>query len=229
MKQVCCLLLILNFALVLAQSVELFAFPKIVIEGQTRQNFIPSGWTLVDSALGDLNKDHEMDMAFIIKSNDSLTTYTVKEQQGEAFVEVNRKEKYPRRILIVILKQPHKNSYRLINQSNSMIVGQNTKIEIVNHALKIEYNTSMHESTFSISSNYYFSYQNEQLWLSKFDRLSISGEQTEYCVIDFINKKMESTKGKAASAWKKLDTIQLKTMEEFKQPFVWYITEGITI
>ena len=93
-------------------------------------SFVPDGWTIVDSATGDLNGDHEMDIAFVIKSKDSLITFNPLEQQGEVFVVVNRSEKYPRRILLIAFKKPRNNNFTLIEQSNSIIFGQNTKIEI---------------------------------------------------------------------------------------------------
>jgi hypothetical protein len=234
MRQLLSLLLFFKFAPVLGQSVNLFAFPEVITEGQTIQSFVPIGWTIVDSTLGDLNDDNEIDVAFVIKSKDSLTTFTHIEQQGEELVEVNRTEKYPRRILIIVLKQRQKNNYRLINQSNSIIVGLHTKIEIANSTLKIEYNTNNIELTFSSTSKYYFSYLNEQLLLTKVDRFRIEVQRTEYCVLDFVSKKMELTKGKVnigkpATEWKILDKIKLKTIKEFERPFVWYIGEGITI
>ena len=55
-------------------------------------NFIPDRWTLLDSTSGDLNGDNRDDIAFVIESKDSLTTFTHQEQQGEVFVEVNKSE-----------------------------------------------------------------------------------------------------------------------------------------
>lgn len=201
--------------------------------GNTMSSFVPEGWTIVDSTKGDLNGDDELDIAFVIKSKDSLITYSFIAFEGEMRVDRKEIEKYPRRILIIAFKDPKKESFNLIEQSNSMIIGPNIKIDIQNSLLKIEYSSNNLDLNFSSNSNYYYNYQNEQLLLTQFDRFTLNGQWTEDCVIDFINKKMGLTKGKVNvgkpnTIWKIIDNIQPKTMKEFK-PFTWYIAEGVRI
>lgn len=234
MRPLLTILLFVKLGLVLGQPVNVFAFPQIVKEGQTMTSFVPDGWTIIDSATGDLNGDNEMDIAFVIKSKDSLITYRFIEFEGEMKVDRMEIEKYPRRILIIAFKDPQKGHLNLIEQSNSMIIGANTKIEIKNSLLKIEYCSSNLDSSYSSNSKYYFNYQNEQLFLTKVVKFTLDGLWTENCVLDFISKKMELTKGKVhvgdpSTIQKSLDNIQPKTMKEFKAPFTWHIAEGVRI
>ncbi|MBK9047875.1 MAG: hypothetical protein IPL74_14690 [Bacteroidetes bacterium] len=92
MKRIITIFLFLKIGLASGQPVNLFTFPEIVNQGPTITSFVPDGWTIADSATGDLNGDNDMDMAFVLRSKDSLITFTHLEQQGEVFVEVNRTE-----------------------------------------------------------------------------------------------------------------------------------------
>ena len=248
MRPILTILLFLKLGLVLGQPVNYFVPPEIIKVGKTMSSFVPDGWTIVDSTKGDLNGDHKLDVAFVIKSKDSLITYSFNEFEGEQRVNRMYTEKYPRSILIIAFSNTTKDSLNLIEQSNSMIharIGLNTKIEIENNLLKIEYNSSGSAYDHSSNYNYYFSYQNKQFLLNKFDRFTQEYEWTEFCVIDFVSKIFVLTKGKVnlekpatiwknnlgkpATIWKNIDDIEPKTMKEFREPGHWYITNGIMI
>ncbi|MBK7969921.1 MAG: hypothetical protein IPK08_13790 [Bacteroidetes bacterium] len=234
MKRIITIFLFLKIGLASGQPVNLYTFPEIVNQGPTITSFVPDGWTIADSATGDLNGDNDMDMAFVLKSNDSLITFTRLEKQGEVFVEVNRTEKYPRSILLIVFRTPHTNNFSLIEQSNSIIIGQKTKIEIDSSFLKIEYSSNDSVLNYSSNSIYYFHFQNEQFLLTKVDRFTLNGIWTEELFMDFTKQKMRLSKakingGKADTVWKDLDNIQPKTMKIFERPFIWYIIDGIMI
>ncbi|MDN3677318.1 hypothetical protein QWY90_08315 [Flavobacterium paronense] len=237
MRPILTIVLFLKLGLVLGQPVNYFVPPEILKVGKTMSSFVPNGWTIVDSTKGDLNGDHNLDIAFVIESKDSLITYSFSEFEGEQRVNRMYTEKYPRSILIIAFSNSTKDSLNLIEQSNSMIharIGLNTKIEIENNLLKIEYNSSSSAYNHSSNSNYYFSYQNKQFLLNKFDSFRQDYEWTENCIIDFISKIFVLTKGKVnagkpATVWKNIDDIEPKTMTEFKEPGYWYIAEGIMI
>jgi hypothetical protein len=237
MRSLLTILLSLKLGLILGQAVNYFVPPEINKVGNTMSSFVPEGWTIVDSTKGDLNGDHILDMAFVIQSKDSLTSYSFSELEGEHLVNRMYTEKYRRSILIIVFSNSTKDSLNFIEQSNSMIhasAGLNTKIEIENNLLKIEYNSSSSAYHHSRNSNYYFSYQNKQFLLTKFAGFTQDYEWTENCIIDFIKKIFALTKGKVnvgkpATVWKNIDDIETKTMKEFKEPGSWYIAEGIMI
>jgi hypothetical protein len=243
MRPIITILLFLKLGLVIGQPVNYFVpsginlFPPEIIKvGKTISRFVPYGWTIVDSTIGDLNGDHKLDIAFVIKSKDSIKTYSFNEFEGEERVNRIKEEKYPRNILIVAFCDSTKDCFNLIEQSYSMIPsinGLNTKIEIENNLLKIEISSINSDYNYSSISNYYFSYQNEQLLLTKFNRNKLEKIWTEYCVIDFIGKKMGLAKGKVNvekpdTIWINIENIIPRTMKVFK-PFSWYIAEGVSI
>lgn len=234
MRPLLILALTLKLGLVLGQPLIGIEFPVIKNEGQTMESFIPECWTVVDSTKGDLNGDNELDIAFAIKSKDSLTSYSFIEFEGEQRVHKMEVEKYPRSILIVALKQPGGNNFSLIEQSNSIISGLASKIQIDNRLLKIEYHSDNMERNFSNNTKYFFSYQNEQLVLIKVKRFELYAGWTQHFILDFSSQKLELTKGKLNAEkqniiWKNLEPIQPKTMRDFESPYRWYITEGIYI
>lgn len=237
MRLILTILLFLKLGLVLGQPANFFVPPEIIKVGKTMSSFVPKGWTIVDSTIGDLNGDHKMDIAFVIKSNDSLISYSFIEFIGEEKVNRMEMKKYPRCILIIVLKDPVKDSFNLIEQSYSMIseiTVINTKIEIENNLLKIKFSSSNSDYNISRISNYYFSYQKMQFLLTKFDCFTVNGQWTENCVIDFISKKLGLTKGKVNlgkpdTVWKNIDDIEPKTMNELNAPGCWYIAEGVMI
>jgi hypothetical protein len=236
MRPIITILLLLKLGIVIGQPYHFFVPPEIIKAGKTMSGFVPEGWTIIDSAKGDLNGDYKLDMAFVIKSKDSILGNSFIEFEGEERVNRIDTEKYPRSILIIVFCDSTKDSFNLVEQSYSMIpaiTGLNTKIEIENSFLKIEYNSSSSSYNYSSNSNYYFSYQNEELFLTKFNRNVQEGILTEYCVIDFIGKKMGLTKGKVNvgkpdTIWINIENIIPRTMKVFK-PFSWYIAEGVSI
>jgi len=225
---------ILKLGFVLGQPAILFETPLLREEGLTMTSFVRDGWTIVDSTKGDLNGDNEKDIAFVIESKDSLTTYSFIEQEGEQLVHKMLTEKYQRRILIIAFKDPKKDFFNLIEQSNSIIIGINTKIEIKNSHLEIEYNSYDEGQNFRGYHKYYFSHQNKELLLTSVDGFTTDWLWNTHFVIDFISMKLELTNGKVNVGkpnivLKNIDNIQPKTMKEFKEPGSWYIAEGIMI
>ena len=69
MKQILTIIFILAVQFAFAQN---FSYPKINSQGKDIESFIPSGWTLLDSAKGDLNNDKCEDVALVIQCKDSV-------------------------------------------------------------------------------------------------------------------------------------------------------------
>ena len=49
-----------------------FAYPSIESQGQSIADFVPIGWTILDSATGDLNTDGLKDAIIILQYKDSV-------------------------------------------------------------------------------------------------------------------------------------------------------------
>ena len=50
-----------------------FSYPAIKLTGRSITDFVPVGWTILDSAYGDLNKDGKKDAAIVIEHKDSIS------------------------------------------------------------------------------------------------------------------------------------------------------------
>lgn len=243
MRKLLSIAIIFNLGLVQGQPVNLFIFPSIVKSGQTISNFIPDRWTLLDSTSGDLNGDNRDDIAFVIESKDSLTTFTHQEQQGEVFVEVNKSEKYLRRILLIILKDSLADNFNLIEQNNTIILSHEDRtkadpfedIEIRKGILKIFYISTNNNNLNGGASTYSFRYQNGDFSLIEVDRQLWTEypPMLEISKFDFINQNWSVSKGdpnkgqKPETIWKALNNIQIQTFRTFKRPYMWHVTEDI--
>src|SRR5690606_96421 len=89
-----------------------FAYPSIKSTGQNISDFVPTGWTILDSAYGDLNKDGTKDVAIIIQHIDSILL--VNSLEDTVLTQP--------RILLILFRKPADKSYELIEQSNSFIL-----------------------------------------------------------------------------------------------------------
>src|SRR5580765_3818971 len=90
---------------------QAFSYPSIKSNGNTIADFTPVGWTILDSAYGDLNKDGLQDAAIVLQHKDSVTLLT-----NEDTVLTQP------RILLILFKNPGNNGFRLTEQSNSFIL-----------------------------------------------------------------------------------------------------------
>jgi hypothetical protein len=130
--------------------------------------------------------------------------------------------------LLVAFKDSKKDNFNLIEQNNSIIFGPNTKIEIDNTLLKIEYNSYDERQVLRGNTKYYFSYTDKQLLLTSVDGFRTDGLWTNHYFFDFVRQKWGLAEGKMdieklpVTEWKTLDNIQLKTMVEFR-PLSWYL------
>lgn len=243
MKTILTILIFLKLGLVRAQPVNLFAFPLINNQGQTISSFVPERWAILDSTSGDLNGDHKTDIALVIQSKDSLITFTHLEQQGEEFVEINKSEKYLRRLLLILHKDPLTDIYNLAEQSNTIILSNDDRtmedpfedIKIDNGILKISYVAKSKDVDNGITSTYSFLYQNEQYRLVEVER-NIWSEfppMLENSKFDLVNQTWSVTKGdpnrgqKPKTIWKDLNNLEIQTIKTFMRPYTWHVTENI--
>lgn len=88
-----------------------FMFPKLKEKGNRIKDFIPSGWEIKDSTMGDLNHDGLNDIAMIIQKIDSLQF-----QLDDSYV-----SKEQPRIIAVVVKSTKPNNYKLLLQNNNFV------------------------------------------------------------------------------------------------------------
>jgi hypothetical protein len=210
-----------------------FNYPSIKVKGQNISDFVPVGWTILDSTYGDLNKDGSKDAAIIIQHKDSVTL--VNSPEDTVLTQP--------RILFVLFKNPADNSFMLMEQSNSFILKHERdhmddpyqQLAINNGILEAKFHLFYYMGSYDVTNaTYKFRYQQGQFVLigadkSSFDRASHDFEEYSY---NFLTKKRNLTKGNdekgsKKTTWKTLNISVLKTLATFNEPFTWEVETDI--
>ena len=210
-----------------------FAYPSIESQGQSIADFVPIGWTILDSATGDLNTDGLKDAIIILQYKDSVRL--VNNNEDTVLTQP--------RILLIIFKSTSKNSYGLKEQSNSFILKHdnaamddpNQGISIDKGILKIDFHLFYNMgSWYSTSSTYKFRYDGKTFILigadlSTIHRATLDYEDYSY---NFLTKKRSYAKGNGQQGTKKttLKNIiipKLMTFETFSEPFTSEVESNI--
>jgi len=210
-----------------------FKYPTIIKSGKQAIDFIPKGWTILDSAQGDLNKDGLADKAIILQTQNKYTLENDEQEQVET----------QPRILVILFKDPLQNGYKVVCQSNSFIpkedhpnmdeVYQTISVEkgILNIKLQQFYTIG---SWYLTNISYKFRFQNNSFALIGADhysmhRASLDFEEHSY---NFLTRKRVVTKGNANKAAKKSSSstitfTELKTLDSLKKAFDWAVEEDV--
>ena len=206
-----------------------FSYPFIKATGKSILDFVPTGWTVLDSAYGDLNKDSIKDAAIVIQYRDSISLVN-------GFEDTVLTQP---RMLLILFKKPTDNSYALIEQSNSFILKHENsamddpyqQLAIKNGILEIKFHLFYNMGSWYVTTAVYkFRYQQGQLVLigadnSSFHRATHDFEDYSY---NFLTKKRvltkgNDTKGMKKSTLKSLNISDLKTLKTFSEPFTWEV------
>jgi hypothetical protein len=210
-----------------------FSYPSINATGQRIIDFVPTGWTILDSAYGDLNKDGIKDAAIIIQHKDSLSL--VNSLEDTVLTQP--------RMLLILFKKPAENSYELTEQSNSFILKHDNptmddpyqELTINNGILEVKFHLFYNMGSWYVTNAVYkFRYKQGQFVLigadnSSFHRATHDFEDYSY---NFLTKKRALTKGNdnkgtKKTDWKPLNISTLKTLKTFKEPFTWEVEPDI--
>jgi hypothetical protein len=201
--------------------------------GPSIVDFVPAGWTILDSAYGDLNKDGIKDAAIVIQHTDSITMINSLEDTVLA----------QPRILLIIFEKPSENRFKLVEQSNSFILKHDNsamddpyqRMAINNGILQIKFHLfySM-GSRYVTNAVYKFRYQQGQFLLigadnSSFHRATHDFEDYRY---NFLTKKRtlikgNDNKGTKKTTYKSLNISQLKTLKTCSEPFSWEVETNL--
>jgi hypothetical protein len=206
--------------------------PRINTSGKSSQDFLPTGWKLIDSAQGDLNKDSLPDRVLIIENTDERN-FVKNNGMGGDTLNANP------RILLILFKDKNADTYRLIAQNNAFIpppndtvspclsdpIAETETITIKNCVLGLHFQYWLScGSWFTSNHDYLFRYQNKQFELIGFNSMEFhrsSGEMSEYS-INFSTKKLAHTEGgnmfeetatKPKTTWKKFTMLKLLSLE----------------
>jgi hypothetical protein len=214
---------------------QAFLYPVIKSNGQSIVDFVPVGWTVLDSAYGDLNNDGLKDAAVILQHKDSVSL--VNSSEDTVLTQP--------RILLLLFKNTANNKFLLIEQSNSFILKHDNSImdepyqgiAIDKGVLKIDFHLfySM-GSWYSTNSTYKFRYEGKQFILIGADLSTIHRGTLDYedYSYNFLTKKRSYNKGNEGKGTKKTSLkrftlTSLKTFRTFKEPYSWEIEAGINL
>ena len=219
-----------------------FSYPSIKLIGVNTNDFVPSGWTILDSAYGDLNKDGTEDAAIVIQHRDSI--FCVNSMEDTVLTQP--------RILLILFKNTANNHFTLIEQSNSFILKHDNEqmddpyqgISIGKGILILDFNQFYFSgSWYFTNSTYKFRFDSKRFVLigadiSTMHRSTLDYEDYSY---NFLTRKRiytkgngSYTKGKDQNGYKK--SIQktftlpsLKTFKTFKEPYTWEIDSEVSL
>lgn len=154
-----------------------YEFPQIKEQGYNKESFIPIGWQIRDSAIGDYNKDGLLDIAIVIETEKPLSFEDTTCFSTEPF--------YPK-ILLVYFRQ--KDNILYLSTSATKLFGNCNwgvqsldpfvRIEERRNTLGIEFLTGGTERD---GLSYYFRYQNNDWYL-------IGAESCQYWAGHLIGK-----------------------------------------
>ena len=209
-----------------------FSYPSINLKGQKLDDFVPNGWTIIDSAKGDLNKDGIADAAIILQHKDSVTLI-----KSEDTILTQP------RILLILFKNHSDKSFHLLEQSNTFILNHDNLImddpyqglTIDKGILKIDFHLFYNMgSWYTTSSTYKFRYDGKEFLLigadlSTIHRATLDYEDYSY---NFLTNKRSYTKGNEEKGTKKttlkrVTILKLMTFKTFNEPYSWEIENDI--
>jgi len=228
------IIVFLNAGLLFGQN---FAYPTIKQNGVLIRAFIPAGWTILDSTIGDLNNDKLLDAIVILQDVDTISLIKIENEIEDTLVTRPR-------ILIILFKTKSDNSFHLVEQSNTYILTYDDPFAddpyqsttITKGILQINFHWYPNSGNDFKSSIYKFRYQAGDFVLigAEFEESNkVTHDFTNYSY-DFLTKKRILSKGN----WdKKIDnksTISLnfkdlKTIGTLKQPYTWEVENGINL
>lgn len=212
------------------------------MNGNSVNDFIPKGWTILKSASGDLNNDNIYDFAFVLQHNDSVT---VIKHDPDFNPNYNDTLIFQPRILCIAFYNTTTKQYDLIEQSDSFILCHDNPnmeepfqdISISKGVLQIDFFIFMNWGGWGMSNNSYkFRYQNKKFYLigADYNYTNRGSGEIENRSYNFITKKVKIATGIISSdkqkvLWKTFKTDELKTFKTFTQPFTWEIEKDYFI
>jgi len=215
-----------------------FLFPKVKSAGNSIEQLKPIGWTVIETASGDLNDDGNEDLAIVFESNkitDETRTY------GDNNSEIIKETQKPR-ILAIYFMDKSSGNYRLSMQNNDFILRSEeggklgdplNQIGIKDQQLYLRFQGG---AEWRWELGYTFKFENKDWFLTSAINLYFNqntGDMTER-VYDFKTRELFTTVGnlhRRDVANRKTSEVlyfsQLRTFKTFKKPWAWEIMPNV--
>ncbi len=211
-------------------------YPLVPKRAHNYAAFVPKGWKILGKAQGDLNGDGQSDVVLVIKGD--FSKFKQKNSGlGRRIFDTNP------RLLLILLKDPSGNSYKLAEQTRNIVAGADEptmdepfkSVGIKNGVLSISVQSFYSAGGWSASdTTYKFHYRNNHFVLVAAERDELernTGEET-VCNYDFIARKARIASKTIANNLrlqirrKRLPKRKLKNFSDFKTLYEWQVVPG---
>jgi len=229
-------LFILLIAFVNSIHAQTFSYPQINKTGKSIHDFVPAGWTILQSVKGDLNKDGLPDVVLVLQHIDTVQLITVKDDDKDT---VTTKP----RLLAIVFKNERTTGYSLAQQSNTFILTNEQKymddplepIIIKTGILNIKFNVAYSMgSWYTDINNYKFRFQNNEFKLIGADSYSLHRANHDFTKYSFnfsTHKRIltigNEDKGRKKVHYKTFPNTKLQSLTTFTAPFTWEVEPDI--
>lgn len=205
-----------------------FFYPEINKTAKTTAGFVPDGWKVLDSAIGDLNYDKVPDYALVLQYKDST--------------QLEQKITQPRMLIVLLsdrttgnLVQAERSNTFILNHDNANMKDPYAGIKIDSGVLSIRFHMFYHRGSWFVNNNkYWFRFQNSRFELIRAESNSLHRGTHEYekAYYDFLAKECIETMGneddgpdvKPRAYTHDLLLKEPQTLKAFKKPFTWEVT-----
>lgn len=215
---------------------QTFQYPVLQSQVKEAKAFVPEGWTVLDSAFGDLNHDDVADVVMVIQKKDSI---------AKLIWDVNEIDTmfYRPRMLIVATKDSIHQNYLLQLQHNTFIPIYTNRgefdpyvsIDIKKGILVFQLSYGCTIGCWEMTGvTYKFRLKAGQFQLIGADQVTIhrsSGESSKYS-INFLTGKWSKQIGNefegkwAKTEWHKLEAVELKSLDKLGEAGEWEVIKG---
>ncbi|HET9057295.1 MAG TPA: hypothetical protein VFN30_10675 [Chitinophagaceae bacterium] len=214
-----------------------FVYPTIREKGKLINDFVPFGWSILDSTTGDLNNDNHIDAALVLQLDDS--TLIVNQDDDFADTITTRP-----RMLLILFKDDSDSFYHLTKLSNTFILVHDDSfsddpfqdITIKKGILKIDFYWYPTSGNWFNSNSYKFRYQDKDFYLIGADYEESNKASHDYSrySYNFLTRKRTFTKGNwdkktGKSATEVIDFGKLKTIDTLHKPYTWQVENGVIL
>lgn len=229
-------LLFLLYCVPILTFSQSFQYPVLQSQAKEIESFIPEGWTILDSAIGDLNKDNLSDLVLVIQKGDSISKLIWDVNEIDTIF-------YKPRVLIFATRDSINQNYLLKLQHNTFIPKYTNRgefdpygsIEIRKGVLMLQLSYGCTMGCWEMTGvTYKFRFKSSKLQLIGADESTIhrsSGESSKYS-INFLSGKWSKQIGNEFEGkwgkieWYKLESIELKTLDMLHEAGEWEVIKG---
>jgi hypothetical protein len=213
-----------------------FTYPIIKKKGTSVNDFVPVGWIIRDSVMGDLNNDKLIDIVLILQHVDTVTLTRTED-------DITDTVKTQPRILAVLFRDSSDKVFHLKEQSNSFILTHDDiyaddpyqSVVIEKGILKIDFYWYPTSGNWFNTHSYKFRYQEKKFYLIGGDYEEANKATHDYSKYsyNFLTGKMIFTEGNRDKKTAKSETSTfhfntLQTIETLKTPYNWEVGNGVS-